>query len=224
VHRNYYICENLNFVMPIPIFRITHISNLDYIVNLGKLVCPNHEDRDVDYRAIGNNEIIESRSQRPLPINADRTFKDYVAFYFGPRSIMLYNIQTGYGEVEQVNQEEIIYLVSNIEAICDTDTEYFFTDGHALQHPTTRFFEDIVQLEEVNFADAFARNFSAANEINNPGLKRRKQSEFHVFKELDWNLINEIVVYNQEAMNNVNNILNQAGITKTVRIDTNYYF
>ncbi len=206
------------------IYRIIHIDNLEYIVTNRKLVCPSHPDRDADYKSIGNNEVISRRLARPLPFNRERTFKDYVAFYFGPRSIMLFNIHTGYAEVEKIHQQKIIYLVSNTNLIHQAELEYFFTDGHALQHPVTQFYTDISELYQVNFKDAYARDFSAAAEMKNPGLKHRKQAEFHVFNELSWNMISEIVVYDEKSKALVESVLQRANVDKTVRVKADFYF
>ena len=207
-----------------PIYRIIHITNLENIVKSRKLVSPNHDDKDVNYRNIGNNSIIATRSEKPLPINAERTFKDYIAFYFGARSIMLYNIHTGFSEVEQIDQEEIIYLKSTIKQIQANQLDFFFTDGHALQYPTTRFFTNIEDIKNVNIKDANARIFSASAENQNPGLKRRKQAEFHVYHELDWNLIDEIIVKSEQASNIVKEILERNNSSKTITINSRFYF
>jgi len=208
----------------IPIYRIIHKSNLDFIIKSGKLVCSSHLEVDPNYKAIGNNTIIARRSVKPLPFDNSKRLIDYIAFYFGPRSIMLYNIHTGYGEVGKIDQREIIYLVSDVKTIKNSGLDYCFTDGHGLQTPITQFFTDLRDIGNVKFKDVNARDFSAAAEINNPGLKRRKQAEFHVYSELDWNLISEIAVYDEEIKSVVEKILKENNSQKTVNVNKAYYF
>lgn len=209
---------------PLFVYRITHIQNLSFIFETRRIVCPNHTNIDPNYSAIGNNQIISSRNTRAVPGLEPKTFKDFIGFYFGKRSIMLYNIHTGYGEVNQVNQREIVYLVYDISQITEHGYNYFFTDGHAMQHPITRFFNSLEALNEVNLLDANATDFSAAADIRNPGLKRRKQAEFHIENEIDLEHIHEIVVYGEDQLQLVKQLLQNYNIEKNVRIDASFYF
>jgi len=206
------------------IYRITHISNLEFILKNRVITCPNHASNNPNYKGIGNNQIINLRNASPIPIRQEHTFRDYIAFYFGKRSIMLYNILTGYGEVERIPQHEIIYFVYDISKILKHGYDFFFTDGHALQTPVTQFFSDLKDLRYVNFKDANAVDFSAAAEIHNPGLKRRKQSEFHIYRELQISHIHEIVVYDKNQMSTVNGLLDAFIRKINVRMDKSFYF
>ena len=127
-------------------------------------------------------------------------------------------------EVEQFAQDEIIYLVSDALKISKLGLSYFFTDGHALQYPSTRFFIDLEDISHVNMKEAFAIDFSNSAEFINPGLKRRKQSEFHVHKEVGINLIDEIVVMNENSSNTVKRILEKNDFKVSVRTEISYYF
>ena len=209
---------------PIFIYRITHINNLDFILKNGVITCPNHANRNPEYKGIGNNQIINLRNARPIPVKVEHTFRDYIAFYFGKRSIMLYNIRTGYGEVERIPQHNIIYFVYDLSKILKHGYDFFFTDGHALQIPVTQFFSDLKDLKYVNFRDANAKDFSAAAEIHNPGLKRRKQAEFDIYRELQLNHLHEIVVFSKTQRDVVNSLLNTHGWEINVGIDKSCYF
>ncbi len=46
-------------------------------------------------------------------------FSDYIAFYFGARSPMLYNIYHGFNDVPKRPQEEIIYIIATFEKILE---------------------------------------------------------------------------------------------------------
>ena len=85
----------MNVTNPIYLYRIIHINNLEYILKLGKLTCLNHQKADNDFIRIGDSTLIKSRNNKTIPVCPKGSFSDYVSFYFGARSPMLYNIQKG---------------------------------------------------------------------------------------------------------------------------------
>jgi len=99
------------------LYRITHIDNLDYILNTGKITCPNHPQANPGYINIGDTTLIRSRNAREINVEPNGNFSDYIAFYFGARSPMLYNIQKGFQGVTKRNPENIVYLVSTFDEI-----------------------------------------------------------------------------------------------------------
>jgi len=213
--------KNMN---PFNIYRILHFTNLGYILQNGIITSPNHPNSNPNYRSIGNNDIIQIRSNKNVSTHPDNTFRDFIGFYIGKRSIMLYNIITGYGEIQRVNQDEIIYLVYNISQINNHGYDYFFTDGHALKAPITQFYSDLADFHNVDLTAVNATNFSAAAEINYPDLKRKKQSEFHILNEIDFNNIIEIVVLTNQRQQEIQQLIQQYGYTTNVRVDNDYYF
>ena len=208
---------------PFPIYRIIHHSNLPYILEIGKVTCPNHAQSNPAYRNIGNNEIIRTRSAKAVPLHADRTYLDYVAFYFGPRSIMLYNIRTGHGDVDRVPQDEIIYLVYDIAKIQGHGYDFFFTDGQA-NIITSKAYDNLADLDKIELAAAYARDFSAKAQFVDPDLKRKKHAEFQIYNAVDFDHIEEIIVLNQDWRIAVEDMLENYSQTKPVRIDPNVYF
>lgn len=211
--------------MPTRIHRITHIDNLEYILRQGIIASPNHPQADPNFVQIGNNNIINRRNARGLPFNPDRTFRDYVGFYFGPRSIMLYNIHTGRG-VPECHQRNIVYLISDADILVGQGIEFFFTNGNGTQIPTTRVFQNWADLHEVDMEAAYSREWSNEHEAADPGTKSKKHSEFQVFHELDLIHISEIIVYNQGAYDRVWPLVQQYRPHIQVLIDPGhqYYF
>lgn len=101
---------------PTPIYRLLHIENLAVILDCGGMYAPNHTPEDTcDYRAIHNVDIQNIRRQRPIACGPGGTVHDYVAFYFGPRSPMLYQLHTGRVEGCDEGQEPLIYAVATVE-------------------------------------------------------------------------------------------------------------
>ena len=112
------------------IFRIVHRDNLPWIFDHG-LHASTRDIFDPNYKAIGNPELIEKRSRRPVPVPPGGFLGDYVPFYFTPYSIMMFNIKTGYGGVSKVANDEIVILVSSLSHIAARGIPIVFTDQHA---------------------------------------------------------------------------------------------
>ena len=85
--------------------------------------------RNVNYVPIGDSQVIHIREVRM--VNGYR-LSDFLPFYFGPRSPMLYVIQHGYNGVRQEKPENIVYCVVRINDIINNNIDCIFTDGHAL--------------------------------------------------------------------------------------------
>ena len=114
--------------MPVPkptyIYRIIHKENLQILIDEGKLVAPNFATNK-KYISIGETELIKQRGNKPIRIDPFGTMRDYISFYFGVRSPMLYCIWKGF-DVEQRSQEDIIYLVSTIQKLQELNASFVY--------------------------------------------------------------------------------------------------
>lgn len=182
------------------LYRITHIDNLDFILESGKLTCPSNPDCDSDYIGIGDAILIQSRSSKEVNIEPNGNFTDYVAFYFGARSPMLYSIQKGFNGVTQRSPETIIYLVTTFDNINENESQYVFSDGHGY-HSMSQFFNAEDDLEEVDWDAVKLRRWNDTED--DPDRKRRKQAEFLVYGEVSLSAIVGIGVYNEAAKTNI---------------------
>jgi hypothetical protein len=97
------------------IFRITHIDNVPWLLTKG-VHCRNSGRVALNYREIGNPDLIGKRAHRVVPIPPGGTLSDYVPFYFTPHSPMLLNIKTGYGGMRKTPMSDIVILVSSQES------------------------------------------------------------------------------------------------------------
>lgn len=203
------------------LYRITHKDNLDFILKSGKLTCPSHAGSDPNYIGIGDSTLIRSRSSKHIDIRPYGNFTDYVAFYFGVRSPMLYEIQKGYNGVTKRNPQEIIYLVTTFENITKKECQYLFSDGHGY-HLMSQFFNDEDSLEEVDWDTV---NLVRWNDTeNDPDRKRRKQAEFLVFNELEFTALVAIAVYNETVKNEILAKFAEYDVTCKVIVKPNWYY
>jgi hypothetical protein len=74
---------------------------------------------------------MDKREHAAVRVPPGGVVADYVPFYFGPKSPMLYAIKQGKVEGYQ-GQKEIIYLVTTAEAVAAQNLSFMFTDGHGI--------------------------------------------------------------------------------------------
>src|SRR3569833_2873764 len=155
------------------IFRITHRENVPWILDNG-LHARNGAITDPGYRNIGNPDLIDKRAKRVVPVPPGGTLSDYVPFYFTPFSIMMFNINTGYGGVKQIPNEEIVIFVSSLPHVAAHNLRFVFTNQHAYP-PMADYFTDLAQLARIDWPLLQSRSFK--HDPDDPGKKERYQAE-----------------------------------------------
>lgn len=203
------------------LYRITHIDNLNFIVASGRLTCSNHANCDPNFIGIGDSTLIESRNLKQIPLTPKGNFNNYVAFYFGPRSPMLYTIQNGFNNVKIRQPQEIIYLVTTFTNVIQNESQYVFTDGHGY-HKMSQFFDNEKGLEEVDWNIVAARQWTETED--DPDRKRRKQAEFLVYQELPITALHAIVVYDQATKEKVLAVLTRYDFNCNVVVHPKSYY
>jgi hypothetical protein len=212
--------------MPIPrptsILRLLHIDNLAVILDCGGMHAPKHPPESAcDYRAIHNVDIQKVRRQRTIPCGPGGTVHDYVAFYFGPRSPMLLQLQTGRVEGYCGSQEPLIYAVSTVETIVQAGLEFVFSDGHGIA-AFTQWFDDLNNLDKVDWDMAYADYW--ADTVEDMDRQRRKQAEFLVHRFCLWEVIQKIGVLNDAVKSRVERILNRHHLSMPVEVCWQWYY
>lgn len=197
-----------------------HIRNLPFILETGEIRCASHPNADSAYTPIGDATLIQSRSHKTIPKAPGGGFQDYVSFYFGVRTPMLYVIQRGFNEVNQLPQGEIIYLVTTVQNVLDYTHKFVFFDGHAYEI-LSQCFNSVNELNNVDWIATKARQWASSSD---PDLKRRKQAEFLVYSELPVNHLHGIAVYSNEAKEQVTGMLSEFDVALPVKIKNSYYY
>jgi hypothetical protein len=187
------------------------------------LVCKKYVKAGEQYINIGNREIIGVRVETPVKIKGYGSVGDYIPFYFTPRSMMLYNIVTGYREpvVPKLLRQDILVIRCLISELSKLD-QWFFTDGQANDKDTAGHFKNLKQLNQIDWECIQQSNFNKSDgDYDRP---RRYQAEFLVHKAVPLKSIESLNVYNQPAADHVNKTLSKAGIRMDVHITPNYFF
>lgn len=182
-------------------FRLTHIDNIQYILSHG-LVRSVSTLRDENYVPIGDVQVIQIRKDRKYH---GYCLSDYMPFYFGPRSPMLYVIQHGFNGVRKVAPENIVYCVVRIGDIIKNNINCIFTDGHALSSLTNYYSKNELAILDrfIKYDDVYSAYWNSEMDID---LKRRKEAELLINDDLPVQYIRGFVVYNETAKTRLINI------------------
>ncbi|MFG1497889.1 DUF4433 domain-containing protein [Saccharospirillum sp. HFRX-1] len=202
------------------IWRITHRQNLPWILANG-LHAGNTTTRSSSWVTIGNEELINRRAHRGVPIAPGGVLNDYVPFYFTPFSPMLYNIHTGQGGVRQVMNDDIVILVSSLHKISALGLPFVFTDRHA--YPVTAHYYNRVDcLSEIDWPLLQQRDFR--RDPDDPEKVERYQAEALIHRQLPIDALIGVVCYTKGIEQAVRQQARQTGVTLDIRSIPQWYF
>jgi ssDNA thymidine ADP-ribosyltransferase, DarT len=207
--------------MPLPIYHITHLDNLNSIVQRGLLSNTCLQLTKQTFRDISYGNIQDRRAVKSVPCAAKGVLHDYVPFYFAPRSPMLYTIYKGNVPGYQGGQDPVLHLVTDLEAIEKAELVFTFTDGHAVMD-YSNFYIDPEDLQEIDWD---VMRLTCWNDTtDDPNRKCKRQAEFLVHHAFPWNLIQEIGVINQSIQSQVRQLLQQINDFTPVNVYPNWYY
>lgn len=204
-------------LQPIPtrIYRITHLANLPDTLRYGIFSRNHPTPPPTTYQDIGDASLTDRRNRIAVPLPPGGVLNDYVPFYLGPRSPMLYAIS------HRQPQADIVYLVSQVQRIQQLGLPYVFTDGHAYEI-LTAFHQSAAALAALAWADIYADQWKST--FQNPSLQRHKQAEFLVHQFVPVNALLGIAVQNTHIRTQVEQLVQQAGLTLPVREWPSWYY
>lgn len=207
------------------LYHITHAVNLPSIIAAQSLWCDAVRASMVAEGAsvvgIAHQHIKARRARRMVRVAAGGTLADYVPFYFAPRSPMLYTIHCGKVEGYRGGQEQVVHLVTTVDAACGLGTPWFFTDGHA-DMEISRQFEVRARLDKVDWEILKDRWWNDTMQDND--RKRRRQAEFLVHGAFPWSAIAEIGVISERIAGVVQTALLPATHKPKVVVRPDWYY
>lgn len=197
------------------VFHITHINNLESIIQHGGLWSDAQRiAQNLANENIGYSHIKQRRLNHPVTISNRGTIGHYVPFNFCPRSVMLYVVNMGH-ENYHGGQNEILHFVTDVDSVRQLNQYCFFTDIHADLGYAEQI-EDFTRLNELNWASVNQRYWSS--------VKEEKQAEFLAFQSVPWTAIKEIGVIDQTIADRVNQILTTAPHQPLVQVRAQWYY
>ena len=196
---------------------MTHIENIPHILQYG-ITHSTSANANRNFVPIGDSSLIATRND--FLLNNGRLLGEYIPFYFGYRTPMLYVVQNGFNMVAPTPAEKIVYCVSSVQKIIDLQLDFIFTDGHAVDGFSSQYtFTDIDNIDTILDKNAIkARYWRSENDLD---LKRRKEAEFLVLGDIIKNAILGFLTYNENAKNRV---INFGANAAKVHIKPEFYF
>jgi len=203
------------------VYRMIHFKNLDYILQNG-IYSRNSKKFDPAYINIGSNAIIEHRDKIAVKCYPNTMVNEYIPFYFGVRTPMLYKIKTGHG-ITKVPQDEILYLVCKFDDIANSGLIWCFTDGNAAQYISC-FYKSVIDIDKLDWRSIHAEEWTDNNSDGDHDRMRKKHSEFLVKDHLPVEFIKGIVVQSENRGLEVKKLIEKYDLDIKVHVDNVFKF
>lgn len=202
------------------IWRIVHRENMPWILDNG-LHCGNSHVKAANWVHIGNAELIDKRARHPVPLPPGGFLNDYVPFYFTPFSVMMRNIRSGRGGVQQRDNEEILILVSSLPHVAGQGLPFLFTDSHAY-YRWANYYDDLTHLGKVDWNLLQARDFK--RDPDDPAKFERYQAEALVHRHCPVSGLIGIMCYSEAVKIRVEAQVQARGLNLPVFSRPGWYF
>jgi hypothetical protein len=209
---------------PTPILRFVHVENLATLIRRGGLHSPHRTPADgLPYRTIHDTSVQGARANVKIDCGPGGTIHDYVPFYFGYLSPMMFKLKTGRVEGYTEGQRPLVYLVTTAQAVKEANLHFAFSNGHGLA-ALTDWFDDLGRLDEVDWGAVNLRYW--IDTVDDMDRQRKKQAEFLVHDGCPWSLIQQIAVVDTAMKEQVEAILNDfhASEQRPVHIRPSWYY
>lgn len=202
------------------IWRITHRQNLLWILANG-LHAGNGGACSPDWVTIGNEDLINRRANRDVPLAPGGVLNDYVPFYFTPFSPMMYNIHTGRGGVRAVANRDIVILVSDLRKVAELGLPFIFTDRHA--YPVTaNYYNRLEYLSAIDWPLLQQRNFQ--RDPDDPEKVERYQAEALIHGHMPIQALLGAVCYTPEVQLEIQQQAAELGVQLDIHCKPGWYF
>ncbi len=186
-----------------------------------------------EHTNIAFENIQEKRSLKQIEIEPYGNLHDYVPFWFAPRQPMLYTLKDSEVNGNIVREEDICYLVTDVNLIGSMTYDYVFYDGHPIVG-YSRCFNNLSELDQVRWEiffeepllDGYCKYWK--DDIETPGREDRKrirQAEFLIKGGFSLNDIQFIAVKTEHAQQCAKTLLENAGMENLkVLIKPDWYY
>jgi hypothetical protein len=203
------------------ILHFTHLQHLPQVLHDGELLADSLVGARMTHE-VGDRGIKARRRLLPIKCAPGGFPCDYVPFYFGPRSPMLYRIARGGVEHYQDGQDPLVYLVSTVGAVVASGLPWAFSNGNC-GSPLTDHFNDLSLLETmVDWPLMRAEMWS--DTADDPTRATRRAAEFMVHQRFPIRLVAGFVCRSAETAVDVRRLLRTSGVDIPVDVRAGWYY
>jgi hypothetical protein len=205
------------------IYHIAHVDKLASIIDDGYL----WSDAQVNLRTspgsmIGMRHIKDRRLNELMVKCHDHLYVGQcVPFYFCPRSVMLYTINTS--QDPRLNykggQTPIVHLEADLHETVSWANKQNRRWAFTLSNAGSYYFEDRCNLSQLDEID-----WNAVNANFWQGCREQKQAEFLIEYSFPWVLIQKIGVHSEGIYQHVIDLLKDKSHQPNVEIKTEWYY
>jgi hypothetical protein len=155
-----------------------------------------------------------------VPVPPGGTLDDYIPFYFGTHSVMLYNIHTGYG-VKQVPQRDLAYVVSSVQLLGSEGVAFVFTDRHAYV-ALAHYSSNVGDLAKLDWSLINGRDFK--RDPNRPDKIERREAELLAHRHVPLGSLAGIACYDGVVRQRIEAEATKVGVNIKIREHREWYF
>lgn len=204
------------------LFHFTHISNLVSIAQNGLRSDTRVRSDEMLETDVGQPSIKDARRRRVVPGGPGGVIADYVPFYFAPRSPMLGSLYKGKVASFTGRQDEIVYLVTDIDRLLGRGVDLIFSDRNAALDVAT-FSTDRRHLDQ--FIDwPLMENRMWNNTSDQPDRMERRMAECLVHDHLSWEALLGVATATEDQRRRVEDLLSKVAPPTRVRARPGWYF
>jgi hypothetical protein len=208
------------------IYHFTHVDNLASIRAAGFLSCDTVAREGMTTTEVGATDIKESRRKRTIPIAPGGHVGEYVPFYFGTRSPMMYRIACDHRDSIPDRYDggdtPLVYLLTTVGAVVDANLTWVATDGNAAT-ATTEFTTDLNDMARmIDWPLMTAERWN--NTPQDPDRQRRRQAELLVHGKLPLTLVRWVGVRSDGLASQVGNLLADHALSHRIIVRPDWYY
>lgn len=181
------------------VYHITDVTNLAAIIATTGLLS-DARMQGVPATVIGHGHIKERRltSAQVTCAEGQAFVGEFVPFYYSPRSVMLYTVNTGAPGRPAGCQKTIVHLVTDSDALIALGREWAISDGNAGAAHTS-FYNNVGAFDQLDWPSIEATYWQ--------GKQHQKCAEFLVKDFVPWSAIKGVGCYDEEVAEEVRRVV-----------------
>ena len=204
---------------PIRIFHFTHLRNLRGIMLRGLHSDASCRREGLTKVEIGSASVRERRLQLPVgDVGPGGFVGDYVPWYFGPRSPMMFSLNRNNYEFQE-GFDEVVYLVSTVPTIIRLGAEWIASDRNAALS-LAEFVDEVDDLDGHISWDVIAAQYW--NDY--PDGADLRAAEFLMHESVPWEAVTGIVTKTEATRAKVEALVAGSAHTPPVTVRSQWYF